>query len=47
MTNLLITQVLNGITNGLIFALITLGLSIVLGLMCVFRTKVTDVSGGT
>lgn len=37
MTNLLITQALNGITNGLIFALITLGLSIVLGLMGVMN----------
>ena len=37
MTNLLITQILNGITSGLIFALITLGLSIVLGLMGVMN----------
>ena len=37
MTNLLITQALNGITIGLIFALITLGLTIVLGLMGVMN----------
>jgi branched-chain amino acid transport system permease protein len=36
-TDLLITQSLNGITSGLIFALITLGLSIVLGLMGVMN----------
>jgi branched-chain amino acid transport system permease protein len=35
--DLLITQSLNGITSGLIFALITLGLSIVLGLMGVMN----------
>lgn len=37
MTALLITQSLNGITIGLIFALITLGLTIVLGLMGVMN----------
>ena len=37
MTNLLITQGLNGITTGLIFAMITLGLTIVLGLMGVMN----------
>lgn len=37
MTNLLITQCLNGITIGLIFALVTLGLTIVLGLMGVMN----------
>lgn len=37
MTNLLIIQCLNGITIGLIFALVTLGLTIVLGLMGVMN----------
>jgi branched-chain amino acid transport system permease protein len=37
MTDLLITQSLNGITIGLIFALVTLGLTIVLGLMGVMN----------
>ncbi len=37
MTNLLATQVLNGITMGLIFALVALGLTVVLGLMRVLN----------
>lgn len=37
MTNLLATQVLNGITMGLIFALVALGLTVVLGLMGVLN----------
>lgn len=37
MTNLLATQVLNGITIGLIFALVALGLTVVLGLMGVLN----------
>lgn len=37
MLNLLATQVLNGITMGLIFALVALGLTVVLGLMGVLN----------
>lgn len=37
MTNVLATQVLNGVTMGLVFALVALGLTVVLGLMGVLN----------